>query len=52
MASSLSNLAKNISEGIHRIKFKFGHDGKNVKFVKLNVSIAVVFLNTKTIKMI
>ena len=26
MASSLSNLANNLSEGIHRIKCKFGHD--------------------------
>ena len=28
MASSLSNLANNPSEGIHRIKFKYGHDDK------------------------
>ena len=28
MASSLSNLANNIYEGIHRIKCKFGHDDK------------------------
>ena len=52
MASSLSNLANNLSEGIHRIKCKFGHDNKTVKFVELNVSIAIVFLNTQTIKMI
>ena len=26
MASSLSNLVNNLSEGIHRIKCKFGHD--------------------------
>ena len=26
MASSLSNLVKNLSEGIHRIKCKFGDD--------------------------
>ena len=25
MASSLSNLVNNLSEGIHRIKCKFGH---------------------------
>ena len=29
MASSLSNLVNNLSEGIHRIKCKFGHDHKN-----------------------
>ena len=28
MASSLSNLVNNLSEGIHRIKFKFGQDDK------------------------
>ena len=31
MASSLSNLANNLSEGIQRIKCKFRHDVKNVK---------------------
>ena len=28
MASFLSNLVNNLSEGIHRIKCKFGHDNK------------------------
>ena len=28
MASSLSNLVNNLSEGIHRIKCKYGHDDK------------------------
>ena len=28
MASSLSNLVNNLSKGIHRIKYKFGHDDK------------------------
>ena len=28
MASSLSNLAKNLSVGVHRIKCKYGHDDK------------------------
>ena len=28
MASSLSNLVSNLSEGVHRIKFKFGLDDK------------------------
>ena len=28
MASSLSNLANNLSEGIHKIKCKYGHDSK------------------------
>ena len=28
MASSLSNLANNLAEGIHQIKCKYGHDNK------------------------
>ena len=28
MASSFSNLVNNISEGIHKIKCKYGHDDK------------------------
>ena len=36
MASSLSNLVNNFSEEIHRIKCKYGHDGKEVKLVELN----------------
>ena len=31
MESSLSNVTNNLSEGIRRIKYKFGHDDKNVK---------------------
>ena len=53
MASSLSNLVNNFSEGIHRIKCKFEHDDKrNVKDVELNKSIATVFLNTQIVKII
>ena len=52
MASSLSNLVNNFSEGIHRIKCKFGDEEKNVKLVELYISIATVFLNIKTLKMI
>ena len=28
LTNSLSNFVKNLSEGIHRIKCKFGHDDK------------------------
>ena len=28
MASSLSNLVNNLSEGLHRVKYKLGHDDK------------------------
>ena len=52
MASSLSNLANNLSEGFHRINCQYGHDDKNVKFEKLNISVASVFLNTQILKII
>ena len=45
MVSSLLNLANNLSSGIHRIKCKFGHN-------ELNISIATVFWNIQTLKMI
>ena len=38
MASSLSNLVNNPSEGIHKIKCKYEHDEKkNVKLVELHM---------------
>ena len=45
MASSLSNLLNSLSERIHTIKCKFGHDDKRVKHVRLYISIATDFLN-------
>ena len=35
MARSLSSLANNLSEGIHKIKCKYGHDIWNVEFKKM-----------------
>ena len=35
MASSLSNLVNNLSEGIHRIKFKYGHNDKNCETCRI-----------------
>ena len=52
MAGSLSNLVNNLSEGIHRIACKCGHNDKNVRLVELNMSISTVFLNTWILKMI
>ena len=52
MASSISNLVNNLSEGLHRINCKLGNDDKNVKHVELNVSIVTVFSNMQTLKMI
>ena len=48
MASSLSNVVNNLSEEIHRIKCKYGHDDKS----KLNISIEIVFLNMQSLKII
>ena len=42
----ISNLVINLSEGIHRIKCKYGHDDKNVKLVELHTKYTTVFLNT------
>ena len=36
MASSLSNLANNLSEGIHRIKCKFGNKNKKCEACGIN----------------
>ena len=52
MAMSLSDLVNNLSEGPHRIKYKLGHDGKNLKHVELNQSIATDFPNLQTLNMI
>ena len=46
MTSSLSNLVNNLFEGIHGIKCNLDMVIKNVKHVKLNISIATVFFNT------
>ena len=53
MASSLSNLVNNLSEGIPKITCKYGHDNKkNVTLVELYTNCATVFLNTQILKMI
>ena len=46
MASLLSNLVNNLSEGIHRIKCaNTDMVTKNVKLAELTISIMTVFLN-------
>ena len=52
MASSSANLVNNLSQGIHSIKCKYGYDDKNVRLVELDISIATVFLNMQTLKMV
>ena len=50
MASLLSDLVNNCSEGMYRIKCKYGQDDKNVKLVEWN--IATASLNTQILQMI
>ena len=49
IASSLSNLVNNLSEGIHRIKCKIGQDDKKYE---THISIMTVFANIRTSNMI
>ena len=44
MTSSLSNLVNNLSEGIHRIKCKFGHDDKKCETCRINYKYCDCFL--------
>ena len=46
MVTSLSNLIKNLAEGIHKIKCKYGREDKKC------TNIATAFLNMQTLKMI
>ena len=48
LPSSLSNLAKNLSEGVHKINCKYGHDDKNGNLVELNILRLLSFLKTLT----
>ena len=50
MASSLSNFVNNLSEGLHRIKCKLGHDIKKRETGRINISTATVFLKTQILK--
>ena len=52
MASSLSTLVNNISEGIHRRKCKVEHDDKKCETCELNISIVTDFLHIQTSKKI
>ena len=52
LASSLSNLVNNLSEGIHRIKCKYRMMIKNVRLEQIKVSITTFFLNTHILKII
>ena len=52
MASSLSNLVNNRSEGIHKIKGKFGQSGKKCEICGIKYKYCDCFLECKTLKMI
>ena len=50
MASSLSNLVNNLSEGIHRIKCKFGHGGKKCEICGIKYEYCNCFLENTNFK--
>ena len=50
MASSLSNLVNIFSEGIHRIKCKFGHDDKNCETCGIKYKYCNCFLEYTNFK--
>ena len=45
MESSLSNLVNNLSEGIHRIQSKFGHDDKKCEICGIKYKYCDCFHN-------
>ena len=50
MASPLSNLANNFSEGIHKSKCKYGHDEKECKNCRIKYKCCDCFLEYKNFK--
>ena len=50
MANSLSNLVNNLSEGIYRIKCKFGHDDKKCEICRINYRYCDCFLEDTNVK--
>ena len=55
MASSLSNLVNNLSEVLHRIKCKLGHDNKKCETNRIKYKYCncffFTFFNTQVVKM-
>ena len=43
MASSLSNLVNDLSEGIHKIKYKFGPEDKKCQICGIKAGISLFF---------
>ena len=50
MAKSLSNLANNLSEGIHRIKCKFRHNDKKYKKYRIKCKYCDRYLEYANVK--
>ena len=50
MASSSSNLVNNLSERIHKMKRKFGHDDKNCETCGIIYEVCDCFLEYKNFK--
>ena len=50
MAGLLSNLVNNLSEGIHKIKCKYGHDGKKCETCKIKCKYCDCFLEYRNFK--
>ena len=50
MTGLLSNLVKDVFEGIHKINWKHGDNDKKVKLAKLHISIMTLFLNKQILK--
>ena len=50
MASSLSNLVNNLSLGIHRIKYRFGHDDKKCETGRTKYKYCNCFLDYTNFK--
>ena len=52
MASLLAGFVNNLAEGIHKSKYKYRHDNKNMKLTKLNKEIVNAVLSIQELKLI
>ena len=50
MSSSLSNIVNNLSEGIHKIKCKYGHDDKKYETCVIKYKYCDCFLKYINLK--
>ena len=50
MASSLSNLVINLSEGIHKIKCKYPHNDKKCETCRIKYKVCDCFLECTNVK--